>query len=337
MARPALLAGLFLVIMEVLNEYGAVQYFNFKTFTSGIFTAWENGDLTSAVRIAAVLFATAIFFLFITHILIRKSKIEKASKIPIVHEQLKKHHHVLAFLFCGLLFLFAFLIPFIQLLFWAVSTYSEVVTFDFYVVTWNTFTISILAAIVITLISFILLFAGNQIRNIGGKQLASLGILGYSIPGAIIAVGIIMPFAFIDTSLQSNWLLGSIFGLSIAYLIRFMAVSYNALDGAVQKQGSRLDEAALNMKTKPLIAMFKIHFPILKPALFIAVILVFVDIMKELPMTLILRPMNYDTLATEAYRYAETNESAMQSAPASIILILLGTIPVIFLHKLIKN
>ncbi len=337
MARPALLAGLFLVIMEVLNEYGAVQYFNFKTFTSGIFTAWENGDLTSAVRIAAVLFATAIFFLFITHILIRKSKIEKASKIPIVHEQLKKHHNVLAFLFCGLLFLFAFLIPFIQLLFWAVSTYSEVVTFDFYVVAWNTFTISILAAIVITLISFILLFAGNQIRNIGGKQLASLGILGYSIPGAIIAVGIIMPFAFIDTSLQSNWLLGSIFGLSIAYLIRFMAVSYNALDGAVQKQGSRLDEAALNMKTKPLIAMFKIHFPILKPALFIAIILVFVDIMKELPMTLILRPMNYDTLATEAYRYAETNESAMQSAPASIILILLGTIPVIFLHKLIKN
>ena len=337
MAKPALFAGLFLVIMEVLNEYGAVQYFNFKTFTSGIFVAWENGDLTSAVRIATFLFATAIFFLFITQILIRKSKIEKTGKTPIVLEQLKKHHNVFAFLFCGLLFLFAFLIPFMQLLFWAIATYKEVVTFDFYLVTWNTFIISMVTAIIITLISFILLFAGNQLRNIGGKQLASLGILGYSIPGAIIAVGIIMPFAFIDNSLQTDWLLGSIFGLTIAYLIRFMAVSYNTLDGALKKQGSRLDEAALNLNTKPIVALFKIHFPVLRPALFIAIILVFVDIMKELPITLILRPMNYETLATEAYRYAQTNESAMQAAPASILLILLGTIPVILLHKLIKN
>lgn len=337
LAKPALFAGLFLVVMEVLNEYGAVQYFNFKTFTSGVFTAWENGDLTSAVRIAALLFAIAIFFLFITNVLIRKSKNEGTNKTPITREYLKGYQNAFASIFCGMLFLFAFLIPFFQLLFWAFLTFKEVVTIDFYLIVWNTFVVSIVAAILITLISFILLYAGNQLRNIGGRQVASLGILGYSVPGAIIAVGIIIPFAYLDNALHNNWLLGSVFGLTIALIIRFMAVSYSTLNGAIKKQGSKLDEAGLSLKSGPLTTMIKIHLPILKPAFIIATILVFVDIMKELPITLILRPMNYDTLATEAYRCAQTNESAMQSAPASILLILLGIIPVILLNKLTKN
>ncbi|MBL4704389.1 MAG: iron ABC transporter permease [Flavobacteriales bacterium] len=337
LAKPALFAGLFLVVMEVLNEYGAVQYFNYKTFTTGIFTAWENGDLTSAVRVAIMLFGIAMLFLFSTKIFGGKQRMTSSSSQPIKRIKLTGNQRLIAFMCCGTIFLFAFLIPFAQLIYWAIQSFQTVVDTDFYRLTWNTFIVSLFAAAIITAVGFILLYAGNQLKAIGGKRLSSLGVLGYSVPGAIIAIGIIIPFVYFDHALATNWFLGTVFGLIIAYLIRFLAVSYGPLKGAFEKQGSRLDEAGQNLKSSPLKTMLKIHFPILKPAFAIAIILVFVDIMKELPITLILRPMNYDTLATEAYRYAQVNESAMQSSPASVLLILLGIIPILLLSKMLKR
>ena len=201
----------------------------------------------------------------------------------------------------------------------------------------NTFLVSFVAAVIITMVAFLLLFAGNLLQSIGGRKLAALGLLGYSIPGAIIAVGIIIPFVFLDTTFGSDVLLGTVTGLVIAYLIRFLSVSYGPLKGAFERQGSRLDEASLSLQSRPIKTLFKVHLPLLQPAFIMAIILVFVDVMKELPMTLILRPMNYDTLATEAYRYAQTNESAVQAAPFSILLILIGIIPILVLSKLIKR
>lgn len=337
MARPAILAGLFLVIMEVLNEYGAVQYFNFKTFTTGIFSAWENNDLTSAIRVAFMLFGIALLFLLVTKWLKGRQQITSSTRKPITRKELKPLHKLLATGACTLLFLFAFLVPFAQLIYWTYQSADDVIHADFLAMAWNTFVVSIVAAVIITVVAFILLYAGKQTKAVHGQKLASLGILGYSVPGAIIAVGIIIPFVFLDDLAGTDLFLGTVTGLIIAYMIRFMAVSYGPLKGAFEKQGLRLDEASGMLRTRPIRSLFKVHFPILRPALFMAVILVFVDVMKELPITLILSPMNYDTLATEAYRYAQINESAVQAAPASILLILIGIIPILLLSKMLRR
>lgn len=337
LAKPALFTGLFLVIMEVLNEYGAVQYFNIKTLTTGIFTAWENGDLNSAVRVALILLMIAMLFLLLSKWLKGKQKITTSTKTPILRRKLSGSKGILAMTFCFSLFLFSFFIPFIQLLAWSTIAYKGVVLEGFASMAGNTFLVSFAAAVIITMVAFLLLFAGNLLQSIGGRKLAALGLLGYSIPGAIIAVGIIIPFVFLDTTFGSDVLLGTVTGLVIAYLIRFLSVSYGPLKGAFERQGSRLDEASLSLQSRPVKTLFKVHLPLLQPAFIMAIILVFVDVMKELPMTLILRPMNYDTLATEAYRYAQTNESAVQAAPFSILLILIGIIPILVLSKLIKR
>ncbi len=333
MAIPAILAGLFLVLMEVLNEYGAVQYFNFRTFTTGIFSAWENGDLTSAVRVALMLFCLALVFLLLTRRYSRKATIVSSDQIPTSRQQLTGWKKVAAFVFCLTLILLAFFIPFAQLTYWSSQTWVKVVDSDFLALIWNTVVVSVCAVIIIIGFALLLLYSGNLVSRIGGHKLASLGTLGYSIPGAIIAVGIMVPFIAIDKITGTEILLGTVAGLLIAYLIRFTAVAYGPMKGKFRKQGYRLDEASRTLNVSPLKSLFKVHIPMLWSTFGITALIVFVDVMKELPITLIMRPTNYDTLATEAYRYAQTNESAVQAAPASILLILIGILPVVLLSR----
>lgn len=345
LARPAIIGGVFLVVMEVLNDYGAMDYFGINTFTTGIFRAWlGKGDLESAVSLAAIL----LVFVFILISLERwqrgRAHYHGSSRPrPLRRTPLKGRKAVLAFAVCSLPFAIGFFIPILQLVAWGIETASERLNWNFAVITWNTVLLALMAVSII--ISVALLIAYTRKLNKGklGSILSRLAVIGYTVPGAIIAIGVMIPALALNNSIvdwiNSNFnpdlrfaITQTVIILLFAYAVRFLAVAYNPIEAGFEKSGKHLDEASLSLGIKPFKALRKVHFPLLKPALIGAALLTFVDVLKELPLTFILRPSNFNTLATEAYDVAKEEQVADAAWPA-LVIILVGIIPIFLLHK----
>ncbi len=344
LARPAIVAGLSLALMETLADYGTVQYFGVATFTTGIFRTWYGLDSAPA---AAQLSATLLLFVFALIYLEGRSR-----KLARYHHTSQRHQAIrriplrgwsgmAAFAFCfGALF-FGFLLPAGQLLVWAVTVAEESLDREFLALIGNSLQLAAMAALLALALA---LFFGYSRRMLQGRwlQLAvRLAGLGYAVPGTVIAVGVIIPFAWLDNTLDS-WmraqygvstgllLSGTLVALLFAYVVRFLAVSLQTVEAGLGRIRPTMDESARSLGLRPLQIMGKVHVPILKGSLLTALLLVFVDVLKELPATLILRPFNFNTLAVRAYELA-SDERLADAAPAALAIVAAGIVPVILL------
>lgn len=350
LSRPAIVGGLFLVLMEVLNDYGAVKYFGIQTFTTGIFRAWFSlGDSDAAIRLSAILLLFIFSLMWLENWQRGKAKFSStdSSFKPIQKIKLGTTGKLLAFIVCLIPFLVGFMIPVIQLGYWAIQTGKYVVNTDFIMMVLNSFFLAVGAAILCVLVALILIYAARLHHTYLNSKFSRIAVLGYSIPGAVIAVGVLIPLSALDKNISgfmsSNFgittglmLTGSIIALIFAYLVRFLAISFNPIKAGFESTCAHLDEASRSMGISPMNTLRRINLPLIKGALFSAAILVFVDVLKELPITLILRPFNFDTLAIRAFELA-SDEMVAQSASAAMIIILTGIVPIVILSNLISK
>ncbi len=347
MARPALAGGLALVGMEVLNDYGTVKYFGVDTFTSGIFRAWFSfGDINTAIYLSAILTVIVLVLIWLENIQrgSRHWSSNGGSTKPVIRIRPKRRSRQWLFTaLCLKVLLISFILPLSQLFYWVSLTWRNVVDSEFIILIFRSFSLAIGSAVSIAAISIFLLYAIRLSPLRWTKHIARTASLGYAIPGAVIAVGIMIPMMGLDRML--NWavsnqfgmiLSGTLFILVVAYIVRFMAVGYNAIDAGFQKTGASVNEVARSLGASPLRTLWEIDLPLIKNSIAGAVLLAFVDILKELPLTLILRPFNFNTLATKAFDMA-TNEMIAESANASLVVVLTGVIPIILLNSMISE
>jgi len=349
MARPAIVAGLSLALMETLADYGTVQYFGVSTFTTGIFrTFYGYGDTAAAAQLAASLLAFVILLVMLERYSRRRARYHSAAEsraradlIP-----LSGSKALLALIICLVPLGFGFVIPAGQLLWWAVFE-AEPLGWEFVSLAWNSFSLAFLAALVAVTLAILLAYAqrARPIKPVRGV-LAMSG-FGYALPGTIIAIGVLIPLAWIDhriIELFEAWgwdspglvLSGSLIALLFAYTVRFLAVALGSVQAGLEKIKPSLDYAGRSMGHSPLAILRKIHVPLMRSSVLTAVLIVFVDVLKELPATLILRPFNFNTMAVRAYELA-SDERLVDAAPASIMIVLVGLIPVLLLHASIAR
>ncbi len=349
MARPAIVAGLSLALMETLADYGTVQYFGVSTFTTGIFrTFYGYGDTAAAAQLAASLLAFVILLVMLERYSRRRARYHSAAEsraradlIPLTGSKA-----FLALMICLVPLGFGFVIPAGQLLWWAVFE-AEPLGWEFVNLAWNSFCLAFLAALVAVTLAILLAYAQRAwpIKPVRGV-LAMSG-FGYALPGTIIAIGVLIPLAWIDhriIALYEGWgwdspgliLSGSLIALLFAYTVRFLAVALGSVQAGLEKIKPSLDYAGRSMGHSPLAILRKIHVPLMRSSVLTAVLIVFVDVLKELPATLILRPFNFNTMAVRAYELA-SDERLVDAAPASIMIVLVGLIPVLLLHASIAR
>ena len=341
LARPGIIAGVSLVVMETLAEFGTMDYYGVRTFTTGIYRTWfAFGDETSALHLASILLTFVFIIIIIEKFSRGKSQYvntsQKSKKIKA--RDLNGIYGIYACLWCLLFTLLGFILPVIQLLFWLSETYSYIFE-DYYIqVIKNTVSIATIASIIIVLISIYSSYINRATDNLYIKSSLKIFALGYSIPGVVIAVGIIMPLTMVD-NFQARifgsplyYLSGSFFALVLCYLVRFSTISYNATESGLMKIKKNIDLTVQSFGLSNFSILKKVHMPIMKTTLITSFILVFVDIVKELPATLILRPFNFDTLAINIYELASSEQLSYIASP-SLILILISLIPVILLIR----
>lgn len=350
LARPAIVAGLSLALMETLADYGTVQYFGVSTFTTGIFRTWFGLDNAAA---AAQLSALLLLFVFAVVF------IERASRRRARYHHTSQRHQALTrfrltgwrgwatMLYCLAILLAGFLIPAGQLLAWVLTTADEALDAHFMVLVWNSLQLAGTAALLALALALFLGY-GKRLHNSRLVQVAvRIAGMGYAIPGTVIAVGVIIPLAAFDNSLDA-WmrrqfdvstgllLSGTLFALLFAYLVRFLAVALQTVEAGLGRIRYSLDESARSLGHTPLQSIWRVHMPMLRGSLLTAILLVFVDVLKELPATLILRPFNFNTLAVRAYELA-SDERLADAAVASLSIVLVGILPVILLSRSISR
>ncbi len=351
MARPAIITGLSLALMETLADFGTMEYFGVTTFTTGIFRTWFGlGDPTAASQLASLL----LFFVFVLIVVERFSRRQARYHQALGRQahaqriQLNQSRSWLAFLACLLPLLLGFILPFVQLSIWTIETAQEMINSDFYELVINSLSLAIVTSIMALLLALFMAYGQRLHDTAFMKVLVRLASMGYAIPGTVIAIGVVIPFAWLDNNID-NWsrnqfdfstglmFSGTLFALIFSYLVRFLAVSVGSVESSLGKIKPSMDDAARSMGLKPFQVLQKIHIPIMRISLLTALLLVFVDILKELPTTLLLRPFNFNTLAVRAYELA-SDERLADASSAAIMIVLTGIIPVILLsHSITKN
>jgi iron(III) transport system permease protein len=346
LARPAIVAGISLALMEVLNDYGLVRYFGVDTFTTGIFTAWFSfSNAAAALKLSAFLMIFVLILLLIERMQRGKMRydLQGNSFRPFVKKKLKPTNSVLAITVCMVPVSFGFLIPVIMLFYWSMQTAPMVVDYRFAKLLGNSFILATIASVVIVIIALFIGFTVRRFPSVLVKFMAKVITLGYALPGAVVAIGIIIPFLWIDKNLASMGgtsiklaLTGTWFVLIYAYLVRFMAVGFNSIESGMEKTPTTLDEASLSLGKSNFKTLMEVNIPLLTGSIISAALLVFIDVLKELPLTLILRPFNFDTLAIRAFEFA-SDERVAEAAPASVIIVITGLIPVFLLNRIMNR
>ena len=350
LARPAIIAGLSLVLMETLADYGTVQYFGVSAFTTGIFRTWFGlGSLTAAAQLAAVLLIFILFLVMTENWSRQKARYHhtsnKYSRLPQI--PLTGWKRVAAMIYCFLPVLLGFLIPFIQLSLWAMDTWHLVDKDSFFTLFMNSLELASITAIIALLLGVFITYSKRLRPTLPLRSIVRVMGLGYAIPGTVIAVGVLIPFAWFDNTLDA-WmrehfdiatgllLSGTLIAVVFAYLVRFLPVALNTLDAGLGKIKPTMDDVGRSMGLNPLQILRRVHVPLLQGSLLTASLLVFVDVLKELPATLILRPFNFNTLAIRTYELAN-QERLAEASSSALMIVLAGIIPVIILSKSISR
>ena len=344
MARPAIAAGIALALMETLADFGAVAVFNFDTFTTAIYKTWYGFfSLSSAAQLASLLLLLVALLLYG----------ERRARGPMHAAQerargqalyrLRGFKAFMASAWCLLVFACAFVIPVLQLLAWLCTRGRHDLDERYLGLVLHTLYLGALAALITVSVALLLAFAKRQAPTRGIRAGVGLANLGYALPGSVLAVAIMLAFSYLDNHvmipLLRAWggaaqpvLLGSLTALLLAYLIRFIAVAHAPLEGSLARIRPSLPQAARSLGVAGPRLFFKVYLPLLLPGAFSAALLVFVDVLKEMPATLLMRPFGWDTLAVRIFEMTSEGEWARASLPA-LTLVLVGLLPVISLIR----
>lgn len=348
-SRGAIVGGVSLVLLEVLNDYGLVQYFGVPTFSTAIFQTWFGmNDLNSAIKLAATLMFIVFAILILEKVMRGRKKYSSttAKTRPLAPIRLKGSKAWIAFSYCLFIFMLAFLIPFIQMVDWMILTFEKIASPAFISFISNSVLVAFIGAALVMVFAVIIANFARMHQSFVSKSAARVTILGYSIPGAVIAVGISTIFIDLDKWLfafyeavgmePTLFLSTSLFILISAYIIRFLAIGYNSVEAGFDKIGNKYTEASRMLGENLTKTFFKVDLRMIKVPLISGFILVFIDILKELPLTLILRPFNFDTLATKAYQYAN-DEQIHEASLASILIVVISGIAIYIFHQVLEK
>lgn len=345
-ARPAIIAGLSLALMETLADYGTVQYFGVAAFTTGIFRTWFGlNDSAAAAQLSALLMSFVLVLVIMERVSRKRARYHDVYRqsLPLPSYRLHGARSFIAFLVCTLPVLFGFLLPGGQLFVWALQSAGETLDREFFTLVWHTITLAAGSAGLALGLALFMVYGKRLRGGLAVNGAVRLAGLGYAVPGTVIAVGIMMPLSWVDRILDS-WLRevfgvstglllsGTLFALMFAYMVRFLAVSLQTVEAGLSKIKPSMDDAARTLGYRPGQVLRRIHVPMLRSSLLAALLLVFVDVMKELPATLILRPFNFNTLAVRAYELA-SDERLMDASTAAVAIVLMGILPVILLSR----
>ncbi|MTI45763.1 iron ABC transporter permease [Roseibium hamelinense] len=341
MARPAIAGGVLLAVMETIADFGTVSYFGVQTFATGIYTSWFSlADRGGAAQLALCLLVFALFLAVLERVQRGKAqnhdagkRFERCPPVP-----LKGWARFGAILFCAAPVLFGFVLPLVLLFTMGLRSEQDLFSARYIGFITNSVTLAGVAAVVTVVGALLISF--NQRLHAGKRATwaAHTARIGYAVPGGVIAVGLLVPFAFFD-----NWvdaLARTYFGIStgliftgtitvlvMAYTVRFMAAALNSLEGGMTTIKPSVDAVSRTLGQSPMKMLWRVHLPLLRPSLLTALLIVFVDVMKELPATLIMRPFNFDTLAVQAHRLA-ADERLSGAAVPSLVIVAIGLLPV---------
>jgi iron(III) transport system permease protein len=340
--RPAIIGGIMLVSMETLSDFGAVDHFAIQTFTTGIFRTWYGMyDINTAMQLASMLLLFVGLFLILERYS-RNNAIytSKSSTFrPIKLTKLQGHRGGLAFLICFLPVFIGFILPILELSFWAFERNLNFFDYKFLSTTQNTIILAITAGILCSIFALVVNYSIRFNKDNFSKHSGSLLSLGYAVPGLILAVGIVQLFTWLDATVfvtSEIVLTGSLIGLIFAYIIKSYALANSSIESGYERISSSIDDSARVLKSTGFDMLKRIHFPLLKTSFLTSTLLVISEVTKELPATLILRPFNFDTLAVSTYIYAAEERMMQASAPA-IAIVMVGLIPIIILTKMIRT
>ena len=347
LARPAIVAGMALALMEALADYGTVAYFAVQTFTTGIYRAWFSlGDRIAAAQLAAALLGFVALLILIERVSRGRARYHDISgRRRATRQVLTGWHALLAQLGCAIPVVIGFALPALLLLRLATGDAGEQVegaAVRLLILARNSFVLAALAAVLAAVFALLLGFAardGHRLQRLASRVVG----LGYAVPGSVIAVGVLIPVTRLDHLLAGMWqqmtgvnpgliLTGGIAALVYAYLARFLAIALQTVEAGLTRITPSMEAAARSLGSSPAETLRRVHLPLLRGSLLTAALLVFVDVMKELPATLVMRPFNFDTLATQTYTLA-ADERLAEASGAALAIVAVGLLPIILLAR----
>lgn len=350
LARPALAAGAALALMETLADYGTVAYFGVNTFTTGIYRTWfALGDRIASAQLAGCLFSFVLLLLALEHFSRGKARFGTGAmrSRSVVARELKGVRAWLASFACLLPLLIGFLLPAGVLLEMALTEGDAQFGVRFFTLARNSVLLASVTAAVAVLLAVLLAYSARRAKKPWPRWSNRIVSLGYAVPGSVIAVGVLIPVTQLDHLLSDGWqavtgsdpgliLTGGIAALVYAYLVRFLGMALQTVEAGLSKVTPNMDDAAKSMGCSAGETLCRVHLPMLRGSLFTAGLLVFVDVMKELPATLVMRPFNFDTLATQTYILA-ADERLSEASTAALTIVVVGLLPLIALSRQIAR
>lgn len=346
LARPAIAGGVLLAVMETIADFGTVAYFGVQTFATGIYTSWFSlFDRVGAAQLALCLLSFALLLAMLERVQRGDARYHdpgrQAQAAPPL--QLCGWRGLMATLLCAIPVTFGAILPIIVLFSMGLGSEQNLLSTRYLGFIQNSATLAAIAAVVTVLAAICVGFFQRMRADRVSQTATYVARLGYAVPGGVIAVGLLVPFAVFDNALDawmratfdiSTGLLitGSIWLLVIAYMVRFLAAALGAYEGGQSMVHVNMDAASRSLGQGPIGTLRRVHLPILTPSLLTALLIVFVDVMKELPATLIMRPFNFDTLAVQAYRLA-SDERLEGAAVPSLVIVAMGLLPVILICR----
>ncbi|MDB4187987.1 iron ABC transporter permease [Sulfitobacter sp.] len=346
LARPAIAGGVLLAVMETIADFGTVAYFGVQTFATGIYTSWFSlFDRVGAAQLALCLLSFALLLAMLERLQRGDAKYHdparRAKAAPAI--VLGGWRAIAATVLCAIPVVFGAILPIVVLFWMGLGSEQNLLSARYLGFIKNSATLASIAAVVTVLAAISVGFFQRMRGDRVAQSAAYVARLGYAVPGGVIAVGLMVPFAAFDNALDawmratfdiSTGLLitGSIWLLVIAYMVRFLAAALGAYEGGQAMVHVNMDSASRSLGQGPIGTLRRVHLPILAPSLLTALLIVFVDVMKELPATLIMRPFNFDTLAVQAYRLA-SDERLEGAAVPSLVIVAMGLLPVILICR----
>ena len=351
MARPGIAVGTALALMETLNEFGTVDFFAVRTFTVGIIDVWLNmNSPAGASQLALALVAFTLVLLAVERRARHRGRVHatttRVRRLP--DYPLSRGAAAAAFAWCALPVVLGFGLPAAVLADYAIRFHDVALAREYLALAGNSLRLAAAAAAVLTTALGLVLAYGVRLSHRAGMRgLAEAATVGYAIPGAVLAVGLLYPLGAVDNGLDaiarevfgvSTGLLlsGTIAGLVFGYAARFMSLSYRTLDAGLERVTPSMDGASRTLGAGPGATLRRVHLPLVRPSLLVAALLVFVDTMKELPLTLLMRPFNFETLATFVYQYA-SDELLEECALAALTIVVAGILPVAIISRTITR
>ena len=346
LARPAIVAGTALALMETIADFGAVSYFGVPTFTTGIYQAWFSmGERVAAAQLAAALLGFVVLVLLLERLSRGRKRFHETSQRTRApsRQRLAALPAAAATVACAVPLALGFLLPAGLLLRMAVSEGDAQFGARFLQLAANSVTLAALTSALLVVLALLMAYNARMHPGIFSVNLNRVAALGYAVPGLVIAVGTLIPLAWLDNALDA-WmrasfgistgllLTGSIAALVVAYVVRFFSIGLQTVDASLEKVRPSMDDAARSLGCGPVESLLRIHVPIMARGLFTAALLIFVEVMKELPATLVMRPFNFDTLATQVYLLA-TDERLAEASTAALAIVAVGIVPLIAISR----